>query len=109
MANFVFPGLLGPLFATVIAAVSLPILIHLINMLRHRRVQWAAMEFLLASFKRHRTWVRLKQLILLLMRIAALVIVVLMLAQPKLSNQFGSWLGSGSTHHIVLLDDSYSM
>ena len=29
--------------------VGVPVLIHLINMMRHRRVQWAAMEFLLAQ------------------------------------------------------------
>ena len=28
-----------------------PLAIHLINMMRQRRVQWAAMEFLLASYK----------------------------------------------------------
>ena len=40
-------------------------LIHLINMLRHRRVEWAAMEFLLLSQRKHRTWIILKQLLLL--------------------------------------------
>ena len=42
-----------------------PLLIHLINMMRHRRVKWAAMEFLLASYKKHRKWIWLKQLLLL--------------------------------------------
>ena len=46
--------------------VGVPVLIHLINMLRHRRVRWAAMEFLLRSHKKNRTWVTLKQLLLLL-------------------------------------------
>src|SRR5436190_70504 len=57
-----------------------PLLIHLINMMRHRRVHWAAMEFLLASYKKHRTWIWLKQLLLLLARIAAVVPVV---ASPR--------------------------
>jgi len=34
-----------------------PLLIHLINLVRRRRVKWAAMEFLLASYKKHRKWV----------------------------------------------------
>ena len=38
--------------------------------MRHRRVQWAAMEFLLKSYKKHRKWVWLKQLLLLLLRMA---------------------------------------
>jgi hypothetical protein len=89
--------------------VAAPVLIHLINMLRHQRVEWAAMEFLLISQKKHRTWVILKQLLLLLLRIAAIALVVLALAQPLLPDRWGSFLGAQPTHHIVLLDDSYSM
>ena len=117
MPDFNFPNLLGPFsgplgttwYAALLAAVALPILIHLINMLRHRRVPWAAMEFLLLSHKKNRTWVRLKQLLLLLMRIAALAAVGFLVAQPLLRNQLARLLGATSTHHIVLLDDSFSM
>lgn len=89
--------------------VGVPLLIHLINMLRHRRVQWAAMEFLLQSQRKHRTWIILKQLLLLLLRTAAVAAVVLMVAQPVLRGQWGSLIGGAKTHHIVLLDDSFSM
>ncbi len=89
--------------------VAAPLLIHLINMLRHQRVEWAAMEFLLLSQKKHRTWVILKQLLLLLLRMAAIALVVLALAQPLLPDRWGNLLGAQPTHHIVLLDDSFSM
>jgi hypothetical protein len=89
--------------------VAAPVLIHLINMLRHQRVEWAAMEFLLLSQKKHRTWVIFKQLLLLLLRMAAIALVVLALAQPLLPDRWGSFLNPQQTHHIVLLDDSYSM
>ena len=87
----------------------LPLLIHLINMMRHRRVQWAAMEFLLASYKKHRKWVWLKQLLLLLARIAAVLLIVAMLAQLKTRDQWLAIFGGRATHHYVLVDDSYSM
>jgi hypothetical protein len=109
MGSFLHPGLLGPAYAAVIAAVSIPVVIHLINMLRHRRVEWAAMEFLLLSQKKNRTWIVLKQLLLLLLRMTAMAAVVFMVAQPLLRNRLGDWFGSSTTHHIVLLDDSYSM
>src|SRR5262245_55925212 len=86
-----------------------PLLIHLINMMRHRRVQWAAMEFLLASYKKHRKWVWLKQLLLLLARMAVVALVVAMLAQLKTRDQWLAIFGGRVTHHYVLLDDSYSM
>jgi hypothetical protein len=89
--------------------VGVPVLIHLINMLRHRRVRWAAMEFLMVSQKRNRTRVLLKQLLLLLMRMLAIATIVLVVAQPLLRDEIGRIFGGGKTHHIVLLDDSYSM
>ena len=104
MYSFVYPSLLWGL-----PLVGVPVLIHLINMLRHRRVEWAAMEFLLASRKRNRTRVLLKQLLLLLLRMLAVAGVVTVLAQPLFENRLGSLFGQSKTHHIVLLDDSFSM
>ncbi|ADB17888.1 conserved hypothetical protein [Pirellula staleyi DSM 6068] len=86
-----------------------PLLIHLINMMRHRRVKWAAMEFLLAGYKKHRKWVWLKQLLLLLSRMAAVALLVAMLAQLKTQDQWLQLFGGQVTHHYVLVDDSYSM
>ena len=104
MTSFVHPALLAGL-----AMVGLPVLIHLINMMRRRRVSWAAMEFLVLSQKKNRTWILFKQLLLLLLRMAAVAAVVLLVARPLAPNQWGQWFGSARTHHIVLLDDSYSM
>lgn len=89
--------------------IALPVLIHLINMLRHRRVPWAAMEFLLESQRRNSTWIKLKQLLLLLARMAAVAGVVLLIAQPIGCNQLGGLLGGAKTQHVVLWDDSFSM
>ena len=73
--------------------VGLPVLIHLINLLRHRRVEWAAMEFLLVSQRKHRRWIILKQLLLLLLRMAAVAMIVFMAAQPLLRAQWGAMFG----------------
>ncbi len=89
--------------------VLVPLLIHLINMMRHRRVKWAAMEFLLASYKKHRKWIWLKQLALLLMRMAAIAAIVFIMAQWIPPDQWAKLFGGKVTHHYVLLDDSLSM
>lgn len=86
-----------------------PIVIHLINLLRHRIVRWPAMEFLLASQRKYRTRILLRQLLLLLLRVLAIVGLVLLFAQPRWVTKLGSILGSSRTRHVVLLDDSYSM
>jgi len=113
MLNFGFPNLLWLNFWAIavpsLLLVGVPVLIHLINMMRHRRIEWAAMEFLLVSQRKNRTWIILKQLLLLLLRMGVVAAVVLMIAQPKLQNRFGRWFGGVKTHHIVLLDDSFSM
>ena len=89
--------------------VAAPVIIHLINLLRHKQVRWAAMEFLLASQRKYRTRVLLKQILLLCLRVAAVLGVVLALAQPRWQHALGQLLGGGRTSHVVLLDDSYSM
>jgi hypothetical protein len=95
----------GPL----LLIVGIPILIHLIQLLRHRRVKWAAMEFLLQSQKKYRKWILLKQLLLLLLRMGALAVLLFVLAQPVLHGTWGQLVGETRTHHLVLLDDSFSM
>jgi hypothetical protein len=103
---FTYPSLL----IWALPAVGLVVLIHLINMFRHRRVRWAAMEFLLAGYKKNRNRILLQQLLLLLLRSLAVLLIVLMLAQPrgfgKLADLFGT---DQPVHHIILLDDSFSM
>lgn len=88
---------------------GVPILVHLINLLRHRRQPWAAMEFLLESYRRNRRWIMLKQWLLLLTRMLAMGLLVMMLAKWVSSAQWLSWLGGRTTHHYLLIDDSWSM
>ncbi len=102
--QFLYPALTVGFFLAL-----MPLLIHLINMMRHRRVQWAAMEFLLQSYKKHRKWVWLRQLLLLLARMAAIALVVAMLAQLVTQRRYEGLFGSTMTHHYVLIDDSMSM
>lgn len=101
---FLYPALtLGFLF------VGVPLLVHLINMLRHRRQRWAAMDFLLASYRKQKNWIFLKQLLLLLSRLAIAATLVAMLAGWITGGKWIDLVGSRTTHHVVILDDSYSM
>jgi hypothetical protein len=86
-----------------------PLVIHLINLRRHRRIEWGAMQFLLESQQKNRKWIVLKQLLLLLLRTAAIGLAVMMLAGPVVRSGWAALFGAGVTHHLILLDDSYSM
>src|SRR5438034_4986323 len=89
------------------ALVSSPIIIHLINRMRYRRVRWAAMEFLLKSQKRNRRRLIIEQLLLLLMR-CMLVLMAVLLASRYLGFSF-AFLEPQNTLHVVVIDDTLSM
>src|ERR1700740_675441 len=67
LASFIF---LNPMTMIIGGAlISSPIIIHLINRMRFKRIRWAAMEFLLKAQKRNRRRLIIEQLILLALRI----------------------------------------
>ena len=84
--------------------VSAPIIIHLINRMRFKRIRWAAMEFLLKSQKRNRRRLIIEQMILLpcavlLVLLAGFLVARFVGAKPT---------GQGATH-VVVIDDTPSM
>jgi hypothetical protein len=89
------------------ALISSPIIIHLINRMRFKRIRWAAMEFLLKSQKRNRRRLIIEQLILLAMRCSLVLLAGLLLAR-FLGATFAEFRPQ-NTIHLVLLDDRLSM
>src|SRR5213080_702029 len=86
------------------ALVSLPIVIHLINRMRYRRVRWAAMEFLLKSQKRNRRRLIIEQLLRLALRFLLVMLVALLV-----SRYLFAFSHPQNTVHVDVLDDSLSM
>ncbi len=90
-------------------AVAAPIIIHLLNKRRFRIVDWAAMDFLFDADKKNRRRIRLENLILLLLRCLAMVLLGLMLARPFLPSELAGRLGQAQEfQRILVLDDSLS-
>jgi hypothetical protein len=89
------------------ALISSPILIHLINRLRYKRIRWAAMEFLLKSQKRNRRRLIIEQLILLLLRILLVLLAGLLIA--RFIGFALALTKTQNTTHAILLDDTLSM
>src|SRR5579864_1561502 len=85
--------------------VSSPIIIHLINRMRFKRIHWAAMEFLLKSQKKNQRRIIIEQIILLLLRI-----LLVLLAGFLIARFIGALAGlQQSSLHVVVLDDTPSM
>ncbi|MEX2187759.1 MAG: BatA and WFA domain-containing protein [Pirellulales bacterium] len=100
------PALLAWPFALL---VGVPLVIHLINLLRRRRVRWGAMEFLLASQKKNRRRIILRQWMLIVARMAAVGLSLLLLAGLVLSGDWARLFGGGEAHHLIVVDDTLSM
>ncbi|WZO96227.1 BatA domain-containing protein [Isosphaeraceae bacterium EP7] len=90
---------------------AIPIIIHLLNRRRFRRVEWAPMRHLRLTIQRNRRRVQIEQWLLLLLRVAGLVLLFFLLARPVLNpTGLEGWLGSGGrSSQVVLVDDSLSM
>lgn len=77
IAGFVHPALLAGL-----GLASVPVIIHLLNRRRHKPMPWAAMRFVLAAHKKTRRRVQMENLLLLLLRVAAVALLALAIARP---------------------------
>ncbi len=103
-----------------LAAAAVPIIIHIINLTRYRKIEWAAMEFLLAAYKRTRRRVQMESLIMLLLRVLAVMLIAAALfpmgcerVKEWADETMGITRGTLSTdaplHLVLVLDNSASM
>ncbi|MCH2183614.1 MAG: BatA domain-containing protein [Mariniblastus sp.] len=90
-------------------AVLSPIVIHLLNKRRFKIVNWAAMDFLFEAEKKNRRRVQVENLLLLLLRCLAMLLIGLLLARPFLPSSVASLLQQDVQYErVILWDDSLS-
>jgi hypothetical protein len=87
----------------------IPIVIHLLNRLRHRPRPWAAMRFLISATRSSASNNKLRQWLILLCRTLAVALLVLFLARPLAGGWLGWALSPSPDAIIILLDRSASM
>lgn len=101
---------LNPLFLLGLAAAAIPLIIHLFNFRRPKRVNFSSLAFLHELKKSTMQRVRVKQWLLLALRTLAIACLVLTFARPTLTGPLAGRLGgSGRTSTAVVLDRSTSM
>ncbi|QDU38067.1 hypothetical protein Mal4_23870 [Maioricimonas rarisocia] len=94
-------------FLAALPLAAAPILLHLFDRRRNVVIEWGAMQFLMEAATRRTSARKLKQWLLLLMRVMAVAALVLALARPMLP---GSWFaGSERTETVFVIDNSMSM
>jgi hypothetical protein len=100
------PVFLSPLFLIGVAAAAIPIAIHLFYRRTEPVVDFAAMRYLRRAPVEHSRRRRLRELVLLALRVSALVLLALAFARPYFSDSAGA--GSGNAT-MVLVDTSVSL
>ncbi|HEY2841374.1 MAG TPA: BatA domain-containing protein [Pirellulales bacterium] len=100
---------LHPLLLIGLPLVALPIIIHLINQRRYQSIRWGAMMFLLAANRMSRGYSRLRQWLIMAMRMLAIAGLIFAISRPLASGWLGLTAGGRPDTTIVLLDRSPSM
>lgn len=105
-------GFITPAFAAIgLAAISIPIIIHILNRRRYKILDWAAMQFLLAAMRKNRRRLKFEQWILLATRCALVALLGLALARPLgcADSTLARFAGQSAQLHVIVIDNSYSM
>ena len=90
-----------------LTAVSLPVLIHLLNRRRFRKVPWAAMRFLKISVDQNQRRMKLEDWILLLVRCAMIALLAALMARPVMEGLSG--VPGSKVAAAIIVDNSASM
>jgi hypothetical protein len=97
-----------PVFLWGMLAALIPLLVHLFDRRRPRRVPFAAIAFVLKSQKRTASRLRLKKLLLYLSRTAMLLVLPLALSQPSCSRQATVTQSAALSATVLLVDVSFA-
>jgi len=92
-----------------LAAAAIPLLIHLLARRRLKRVYFSSLTFLKSMQRSQLRWLKVKQLLLLIVRTLIVIFLVLAFARPALRSQLRGVGAEAQTSAVVLLDNSYSM
>lgn len=93
-----------------LAAVAVPVAIHLLNRLRVKVVRWGAMRFLQESLLKNRRRLQMEDLLLLLLRCAWIAVLALAFARPVLHPEASAGAGVRlPAVAVFLIDQSASM
>ena len=98
---------LNPLVLLALAAAAIPIVIHLFNFRKARRVDYSSLQFLRALQRNTLRRVRVERWLLLLFRILTIVCLIAAFARPVMIG--GIFTGDAKVSAAIVIDNSLSM
>ena len=100
---------LNPLFLFGLLAAGIPLVIHLWNRRRVVTIDFSSLMFLRAAHRENARRFQLRQLLILLLRIAIVALIAFALARPFLTLGLPVASVRAKTDVVIVLDNSYSM
>lgn len=101
---------LNPAILFGLLAASIPVIIHLFNLRKLKKIEFSTLTFLKELQKNKIRKIKLKQWILLALRVLIILFVVMAFARPALQSlQIGGTTSAAKTTAIFILDDTFSM
>jgi hypothetical protein len=94
-------------FLFLLSAVSIPLIIHFLSKRRIKTIEFSSLKFLEQMQKSRMRWLRIKELILLALRMLVIALIVMAFARPTLRGFAGSSKATSSV--AIILDRSISM
>jgi hypothetical protein len=103
--NFLSPGLLFGLLAA-----SIPILIHLLNLRKLKKIDFSTLHFLKLIEKQKVRRVKLIQWLLMALRVLIIAMLVLGFSRPVIQDvRIPGFTSASKTSAVIVIDDSFSM
>ena len=101
---------LNPAILFGLLAASIPVLIHLFNLRKLKKIEFSTLAFLKELQKNRIRKIKLKQWLLLALRVLIILLLVLAFARPTLEGvAIGGTTSAAKTTAVFILDDTFSM
>jgi hypothetical protein len=94
-------------FLFLLSAISIPLIIHFLSKRRIKTIDFSSLKFLEQMQKSRMRWLKIKELVLLILRMMIIAFIVLAFARPTLRGFAGSSRAASSV--VIILDRSASM
>ncbi len=102
--TFLNPAILFGLFAA-----SIPIVLHFLNLRKLKKIEFSTLSFLKELQKTKIRRIKLKQWLLLLLRIAIIILLVMAFARPTVKNFSVGNSSTAKTTAVIIVDNTFSM
>jgi len=100
---------LNPLILFGLMAASIPVILHLLNLRKLRKIEFSSLYFLKELQKNKIRKIKIRQILLLIIRTLIVAFLVFSFSRPVMKGYLSGFGSHAKTSVVIILDDSYSM